>query len=580
MSRFDPSRVEKTPEEWSEIALKEAMETGASKKMVGGIVLGLVLSAYASPLVGAAAGGYLIWEAISGIKRKQRDIKAIVDYGAIAHILDGDYFREYLRQVGEEAVQAELKFALEEDYDFSLAAEDFLDACPHLLSTTAQPLLSEYESDLSHEEQLSLLRSGGTSRSTQLRENVITQVPQEVKFTREIPDLPKKMACPCKNSLIVGVPGSGKDFFVSNALARLKRSNPKAKVFFVDPKDDSKETGYFKNVDFLFRLDFDNHTASDATDFIDSCLAFYDIYCKENEHNSDIKLLVINELPTILKTAELVGKAKKRLNTIKTKLANYACNGGSRGKRVWGMAQNAHVEGCGLNGGDKAIFCPIVIVRDESISEALQILSAKLIPREKVPTAEQFESLCKESPVGRAIYHGTFTDWFPMPKLENLSGFDRDSGKFIGNNNPTIIQPKNDSSTDSNSTKPQPIEKEEEDLIQQLEDSFKADSSSDESVNEDKDKTSSVEDKSDEDKFLAKDLKSDDYIEAVQNIVRGIIESSRGIITPTTVRNSRHWAQKKVECPGIDYLRNELLEFKEGGWLEGDLENGFTFIDD
>ena len=579
MSRFDPSRVEKTPEEWSEIALKEAMETGASKKMVGGIVLGLVLSAYASPLVGAAAGGYLIWEAISGIKRKQRDIKAIVDYGAIAHILDGDYFREYLRQVGEEAVQAELKFALEEDYDFSLAAEDFLDACPHLLSTTAQPLLSEYESDLSHEEQLSLLRSGGTS--TQLRgENVITQVPQEVKFTREIPDLPKKMACPCKNSLIVGVPGSGKDFFVSNALARLKRSNPKAKVFFVDPKDDSKETGYFKNVDFLFRLDFDNHTASDATDFIDSCLAFYDIYCKENEHNSDIKLLVINELPTILKTAELVGKAKKRLNTIKTKLANYACNGGSRGKRVWGMAQNAHVEGCGLNGGDKAIFCPIVIVRDESISEALQILSAKLIPREKVPTAEQFESLCKESPVGRAIYHGTFTDWFPMPKLENLSGFDRDSGKFIGNNNPTIIQPKNDSSTDSNSTKPQPIEKEEEDLIQQLEDSFKADSSSDESVNEDKDKTSSVEDKSDEDKFLAKDLKSDDYIEAVQNIVRGIIESSRGIITPTTVRNSRHWAQKKVECPGIDYLRNELLEFKEGGWLEGDLENGFTFIDD
>ena len=580
MSRFDPSRMQRSPEEWSEIALKEAMETGASKKMVGGIVLGLVLSAYASPLVGAAAGGYLIYEAIAGIKRKQRDIKAVVDYGAIAHLLDGDNFRQYLRQVGEELVQAELQFAVEEEYDLSLAAEDFLDARPLLMPGTAQPLLSEYESDLSHAEQLSLLRSGGTSTQSRGGTTITQQAPQEIKFTRKIPDLAGNMAHPCKNSLIVGVPGAGKDFFVSNALARLKAKNPKTKIFFIDPKNDSKETGYFQNVDFLFRKDFDNVSASDATDFIDSCLAHYDIYCKENELNSDIKLLVINELPTILKTAELVGKGKKRLNAIKTKLANYACNGGSRGKRVWGMAQNAHVEGCGLNGGDKAIFCPIVIVRDESISEALQILSAKLIPREKVPTAEQFESLCKESPVGRVIYHGTFTDWFPMPKLENLSGFDRDSGKFIGNNNPTKIQPKNESSTNSNSTKSRPTEKEEEDVIQRLEDSFKADSSSEESVNKDGSDNSRVEDKSDKDKFLAKDLKSDDYIEAVQNIVQGIIESSRGIITPTTVRNSRHWTQKKVECPGIDYLRNELLAFKEGGWLEGDLENGFTFIDD
>ena len=577
MSRFDPSRMQRSPEEWSEIALKEAMETGASKKMVGGIVLGLVLSAYASPLVGAAAGGYFIYEAIAGIQRKQRDIKAVVDYGAIAHLLDGDDFRQYLRQVGEEIVKAELQFAIEEEYDLSLAAQEFLDARPLLMPSTTQPLLSEYESDLSNEEQLSLLRSGGTSTHWRGGNHITQKAPQEIKFTRKIPNLSGKMAHPCKNSLVVGVPGAGKDFFVSNALARLKRSNPKAKVFFIDPKNDSKETGYFQNVDFLFRKDFDNVSASAATDFIDECLAHYDVYCKENELNSDIKLLVINELPTILKTAELVGKGKKRLNAIKTKLANYASNGGSRGKRVWGMAQNAHVEGCGLNGGDKAIFCPIVIVRDESISEALQILSAKLIPREKVPTAEQFESLCKESPVGRAIYHGTFTDWFPMPKLENLSGFDRDSGKFIGNNNPTEIQPKNELSTDSNSTESRPPEK-EEDVIQHLKDSFKADISSDKSVNEDGDESSSLENQPTQDDFLAKDLNNDDYIDAVQNIVQKIIENSRGIITPKTVRNSRYWLQKKVEYPGIEYIKNELLAFKEGGQLEGDLENGFTFI--
>ncbi|MFH7024028.1 MAG: hypothetical protein ACHBN1_01120 [Heteroscytonema crispum UTEX LB 1556] len=35
------------------------------------------------------------------------------------------------------------------------------------------------------------------------------------------------------------------------------------------------------------------------------------------------------------------------------------------------------------------------------------------------------------SPVNRAVYHGGLNNWFAMPKLENHSGYDRDTRTFL-----------------------------------------------------------------------------------------------------------------------------------------------------
>src|SRR5689334_12111854 len=39
--------------------------------------------------------------------------------------------------------------------------------------------------------------------------------------------------------------------------------------------------------------------------------------------------------------------------------------------------------------------------------------------------------IAAQSAVGRAVYYGGSNEWFPMRQLKNLSGYDRDSNKFI-----------------------------------------------------------------------------------------------------------------------------------------------------
>lgn len=41
------------------------------------------------------------------------------------------------------------------------------------------------------------------------------------------------------------------------------------------------------------------------------------------------------------------------------------------------------------------------------------------------------EEKASKSPVNRAIYYQVTTKWYPMPKLENYSGYDRDTQTFL-----------------------------------------------------------------------------------------------------------------------------------------------------
>jgi hypothetical protein len=43
---------------------------------------------------------------------------------------------------------------------------------------------------------------------------------------------------------------------------------------------------------------------------------------------------------------------------------------------------------------------------------------------------DEIESLMAMSPVGRAVYDGKFKRWYPVARLENHSGFDRDSADW------------------------------------------------------------------------------------------------------------------------------------------------------
>lgn len=282
-----------------------------------------------------------------------------------------------------------------------------------------------------------------------------------VEFKSEIPDLPALLAQSLKLTLIVGVPGSGKGIFVTNALEAVKQYHPNTTVFYIDPKNDPKETAYFSGrVDKLFRKDLMTTSPDDAAEWVANCLDEYDRFdCGHGR-----KLLVFDELTLTLKTLGAV-KVEKGMSSpltwLKRKLSGYSTSGDSRGIIFWGLSQNAHVSGLGMDGGDRTMFIPIFIIDARNVSASEGILKAQMIPGDKRLNSTQIEQLCEKSEIKRAIYFGGANQWYPMPRLENYSGFDRDNRKFL----PGFT----------------PLTKEEKlvvdyDIVMNLENSFKLDS--------------------------------------------------------------------------------------------------------
>lgn len=95
---------------------------------------------------------------------------------------------------------------------------------------------------------------------------------QLVTFKQEITNLPASLASSLQNSLIVGVPGSGKGIFVTNALEHIQQDKQRqVTVFYIDPKNDPNETGYFSGrVDYLFRQDLMTCDAIEAYAWFDT----------------------------------------------------------------------------------------------------------------------------------------------------------------------------------------------------------------------------------------------------------------------------------------------------------------------
>ncbi len=250
---------------------------------------------------------------------------------------------------------------------------------------------------------------------------------QSVSFDKVTPDLIKSITTQLTNTLIVGVPRVGKGIFTSNCLEGLKG---RATVFYIDPKDDPKETAYFDGrVHRLYRKNVCVSDPEESYQWVKDCLAEYDAF----DAGTGIKLLIFDELAAVNAAFENVKGAAKWL---KFKMVSYASSGSSRGIIVWGISQNAHVSGIGFDGGARSIFTPIILISADNITASQQILAADIIPGDKRLNSTQIAALCKQSTVNRAVFHGALNEWFPMPELPNLSGYNRDKREFINGFDP------------------------------------------------------------------------------------------------------------------------------------------------
>ena len=255
-------------------------------------------------------------------------------------------------------------------------------------------------------------------------------------------DLIGELTDELNNLFIVGLGGSGKGILTANALRAIKALHGK-KIFLINGKVDPKEAGYFEGVvDVEKRLHCESATPSAVATWFEAAVAEYDQFAAENNG----ALLIIDE-------GTIIGARLKaaKSTALGDKLIGITSCGGSQGKNVWFIAQTPYV---GANGGDLSSISqltPIAIVSHKNLAVLDTWKRASIF---KKFDGEEISKLVKASECLRAVYFGKNAQWYSMPVLNNYSAFNRDTGEIIGE----IRQPKT--------------------TVQQLEDSFKADSSS------------------------------------------------------------------------------------------------------
>lgn len=268
----------------------------------------------------------------------------------------------------------------------------------------------------------------------------------EVTFEREMPDLAKQLADDMKNSLIVGVPGSGKGLLVSNALQHVQNRGDTT-VFYIDPKNDKKETGYFTGrVNNLFRLPGGIIKAKPVEVYywLSQCMEAYENFDCGNGR----KLLVLDEMTALM--MKLANVPAKVTGTVKgdawltEEVVTRAAAGDSAGGTMWGIAQNGHNTGVGMDGGAKSQLTPIALISIKQLPASQALLKADFVPSDHKLSSNEIKYICEQSPIGRAIFHGGLNEWYPMPVLPNPSGYDRDNRKSIEQprieNEPTAVK--------------------------------------------------------------------------------------------------------------------------------------------
>ncbi len=383
VTRFNPAKQHQSAINWSVIAYQTADNDKAAQTLVIGLVIGVTIAG-TSPLLGAALGLYFAVKGIQKACNADKNKKYIRDSGCVAHVLEGGNFRAYLDQNGEAQVLSELQFAEREGLSFSNEAMDF------------------------YEEK-------GTQTATQLQqaptEATISTMPKQINIIEE-------MTTRITNTAIIGIPGSGKGVVMSNAIHEAKKKHPDLKVFVINPKNDPKELGYFNECDVVKSFACMDAKPNAVAVWAECCFDDYAVYALQNTRT----LLVIDE-GTML--GNKLQQAKSTL--LADKLTSYTSGGDSTGRNVWFAMQSPFVAG-GLNLSIFSQMTSIVIAFQENIGALAQWKSAKIF---KSLSLDVVADLIEKSSTGRAVYFGKTGQWYAMPKLNNYSGYDRDSRQYL-----------------------------------------------------------------------------------------------------------------------------------------------------
>ena len=224
---------------------------------------------------------------------------------------------------------------------------------------------------------------------------------------------------------VIGVPGAGKAVFVSNLLQLVRRYHPYMHVFVMEGKGDEKEAGYWKDLadDVRSIKGLEEHPV-DIVNWI-------------NESLDDFKAV---DGPKLLIFDEATYLYKVWLKTHKKGFENYvqykiglSSMGDSLDNYIWEIGQVSNAKDLGVTAGIRSLFKPIAIVSNHDRGAANALLGTQFVPLPE-DGKKAVMQMCDRSSCGRAVYDYVNDCWQAMPRLANLSGFDRDTRTFADQN--------------------------------------------------------------------------------------------------------------------------------------------------
>lgn len=399
MTMFNPKgNIQPTAEEWASIALKSSDSDGLQWVTIGGILGTLAVWAIGGIPLAVITGAGVIFYSFSQINKSGKHQEGIQRFGCVAHALDDSDFLSFRMQVGEEEVAKQLLFAQSHGFPIKRPALDFLVNYGGL--------------EINSEE----VKCSAVS-PTDLIQSPTTITESVSRKTELIPDIAREIAMRLKPTLVVGVPGAGKDILIWNAAEIIKQDkSKKVFIFAIDPKADPNEKPYFEGrVDKLFTLDFNSSEPADCFKFVQEALQYFEDF----DAGDGYKILVFNELNAVTKVLKSVTGG---MLWLEKKLTFYSSSGRSRKWILWAVSQTAHEKGLGFGGETRPIFIKIVLITLDNPDAAVDILRAQIIAKEQKLPPQELKKLCDRSPVGVAVYHGSLQKWFPQVKMRDFIG--------------------------------------------------------------------------------------------------------------------------------------------------------------
>ena len=241
----------------------------------------------------------------------------------------------------------------------------------------------------------------------------------------ELRDIATDLGNNPQSALIFGTPGAGKGMTISNAIRTLRSKLPNLTIMMVDPKGDKKERGYWESQVDIFEARALLKTSPRSS-------AEWMLRCVEKfQHLDGPKLLIWDELfasITVLK-GQNIPKGEDAFPCLTEFQQFISLNlslGPSSGIWVWGMSQSANLSDLGLTSGGLSTTRIVALISPDNVGAVEGYLATKAITAPK-GGMKHLDELMEKSEVGRACYDGKTKRWYPVAKLQNYSGFDRDT---------------------------------------------------------------------------------------------------------------------------------------------------------